>query len=444
MIEKVKVLIGRAAAHNGLRVYGANTIWLFTEKFFRMLLGFTVGIYVARQLGPAQYGLLNYAISFVGIFSLVMNLGLDSIVVRELVKTPDNRDKLLGSAFMLKLGGFGIMLIGIIISIMISGGDPHGNIIVAVIAAGYIFQTFQVLDFYYQAEVKSKYIALSQIIALVIVSGFRFYFAWKLYPLVYFAALESLFMLISFSLYAVFYTTCGHNIFAWKPDRPTTIALLKDSWPLFISGAAGMIYMRIDQVMIKQMLGDAEVGYYAVAVRLVELWYFLPMIICSSLFPSIIRARNISEEHYHHRLQMLFSFMFWMAVAIALGATFTGKYIITWLYGAEYINSIPVLVIYVWATIFVFYGVAAGKWLVNEGLQRYSLYLSLLGCIFNVTLNIIFIRWFKLYGAAIATLISYSLATYFGYFLFKKTRTLFTYFNNSFKYIKFIVKEMIL
>lgn len=437
MIEKIKILIRRAAAHNGLRVYGANTIWLFTEKFFRILLGFTVGIYVARQLGPAQYGLLNYALSYVAIFSILMNLGLDSIVVRELVKTPDKRDKLLGSAFMLKLGGFGIMLMGIIIAIMFSSGDPHGNIVIAVIAAGYIFQTFQVLDFYYQAEVKSKYIALSQIIALLIVSAFRFYFAWKLYPLVYFAVLESLFMLISFSLYAVFYATSGNNIFAWKFDRPTAIALLKDSWPLFLSGAAGMIYMRIDQVMIKQMLGDAEVGYYAVAVRLVELWYFLPMIICSSLFPSIIRARNISEEHYRRRLQMLFSLMFWMATGIALTMTLAAKYIVPVLYGKEYEPSVPVMLIYSWNMIFCFLGVARGKWLINENLQNYAFVFSLFGAITNIVLNYILIESIGINGAAVATVTASFAVVYVGPLLFSKTRVLFFMMNKSLNFTVF-------
>lgn len=431
MINRAKKLIKKAWMHKGLRHYGANTVWLFAEKAVRMAIGFVVGIYVARQLGPAKYGLLNYAISYVGIFSVIAGMGLDSIVIRELVKYPEKRNKILGSTFIMKLAGFILMLTGIWIALYFSSNDHSTNMIVLVIAAGYLFQIFQTIDFYFQAQVLSKYVAISQIIAWSLVSAGRAFCAWKGYPLIYFAWLEAINMCLMSLGYLFFYIIKVSHPFHWRFDCCIVRELFKNSWPLLLSSAAGVIYMRIDQVMIKSMLGDTQVGYYAVAIRLVELWYFVPMIICSSLFPSIIRAKKISQEHYLHRLQMLFTLMFWLAIAIALGTTLFGKYIISWLYGSEYINSIPVLIIYVWATIFVFYGVAAGKWLVNERLQRYSLYLSLLGCVSNVILNIILIRWFKLYGAAIATLISYSLATYFGYFLLKKVRKLFYMFNCS-------------
>lgn len=428
----IKKLIKKAWEHKGLRHYGANTSWLFAEKVVRMAVGFTVGIYVARQLGPTQYGLLNYAISFVAIFSVIAGLGLDSIVVHELVKYPDQRDKILGSTITIKFTGFILMLTGIGIALYFSSSDHSTNLIILVITAGYLFQIFQTIDFYFQSRVLSKYVAISQIIAWSLVSAGRAFCAWRGYPLIYFAGLEALNMCLMASGYLFFYIMKVSNPFRWRFSYGTALELLKSSWPLFLSGAAIAVYMRIDQVMLKEMLGDAQVGYYAVTVRLVEIWYFMPMIICSSLFPSIIRAKEISQEHYLHRLQMLFALMLWLAIFIASGMMLAGPYIIRWLYGREYINSIPVLSIYVWGSVFIFFGTARGKWLVAENLQKYSFIYIFGGLIANIVLNYILIRKIGISGAAVATVISQFIATLLIPFFIRETRISCYMFLKSF------------
>ena len=440
MIKRAKKLIGKAWTHKGLRHYGANTSWLFAEKAVRMGIGFVVGIYVARQLGPAQYGLLNYAIAFVAIFSVIASLGLDQIVVRELVKHPEKRNNLLGSTFIMKLAGFFLMLIGIWITLYFSSNDRSTNLIVLVIAAGYLFQIFQTIDFYFQSQVLSKYVAISQIIAWSLVSCGRAFCAWQGYPLIYFAWLEAINMSLMSLGYLFFYMIKVSHPFHWRFDSSIARALLKNSWPLLLSGGATMIYMRVDQVMIKSMLGDTEVGYYAFAVRLVEIWYFVPMIICSSLFPSIVRAKEISKEHYQHRLQMLFTLMFWLAVLSALGSTFAGIFIIKW-FCVEYTNSIPILLIYNWNLIFVFLGVARGKWVITENLQKYALLFCMFGVVTNVILNYILISEIGIKGAAIATLISSGMVVYIGPLLFKKTRILFFMINKSFNFVSLIKRS---
>jgi O-antigen/teichoic acid export membrane protein len=430
MIKTLKKLINKAWAHKGLRHYGANTIWLFAEKAVRILVGFTVGIYVARQLGPQKYGLLNYAISLVAIFSVIAGLGLDQIVIRELVKTPENRDKLLGTTFLLKLIGVILMLLGLGAALFFTNNDINTNIIVLIIASGYLFQVFQTIDFYFQANVLSKYVAISQTSAWLLVSAGRAFFAWKGYPLIYFAWLEAINMALMSLGYLFFYLIKVSHPFRWHFDSKLSKTLLKNSWPLLLSGAAGMIYMRIDQVMIKSMLGETENGYYAVALRLVEAWYFIPMIICSSLFPSIVRAKEISQKHYEHRLQMLFTLMFWLAVCIALAITFILPYFINF-FLPQYNNSISIMLIYSWNLVFVFLGVARGKWLINENLQNYAFIFSLFGVVTNIIMNYILIKNIGLKGAAMATIASSFTVVYLGPLLFNKTRILFYMINKS-------------
>ena len=180
--------------------------------------------------------------------------------------------------------------------------------------------------------------------------------------------------------------------------------------------------MKIDQVMIKEMLGNEAVGQYAVAVRISEAWYFIPIVITSSLFPAIINAKKVSEKLYYERLQKLYDLMVWMAIAIALPMTFFSDWVVELLYGKEYNKAGDVLMIHIWAGVFVFLGVAQGKfWIVNN-LQKQQFLVTLSCMIVNVFLNLFLIYPFGVNGAALATLISYGLGSLFFPLLFKDVR----------------------
>jgi len=181
--------------------------------------------------------------------------------------------------------------------------------------------------------------------------------------------------------------------------------LLRDSWPLILSGMVISIYMKIDQVMIKEMLGAQQVGHYAAAVKLSEAWYFIPMAITSHVFPAIINAKKQSEELYYQRLQKLYNLMVWLAVAIALPTTFLAPWVIRVLYGEAFLPAAGVLSIHIWASVFVFLGVASGKWFLCENYIKKNFYRTLFGMVINAVLNLILIPLYGIYGAAVATLL---------------------------------------
>ena len=183
-----------------------------------------------------------------------------------------------------------------------------------------------------------------------------------------------------------------------------------------------MIYMRIDQIMIKEMLGERDVGLFSAAVRLSEVWYFIPVIISTSLFPSIVNAKKISDKLYDTRLRRLYTFMIWLAIMIALPMTFLSNWLVTLLYGEAYREAGQILMIHIWAGVFVFMGVASSKWFISEGLQRHLTINTVAGAIMNILLNIFLIPKYGIYGAARATVMSQALASYFMNILFKRTR----------------------
>ncbi len=390
-----------------------------------------VGVYVARYLGPERFGLLSYAGSFVGLFTALATLGLDGIMVRELVKTPERRDELLGTAFWLKAVGAILMWAGIAAAVPFTNNDTQTNILIIIIAFAVIFQAFNVIDFNYQAEVKSRYVVYAQLVSLVISSITKLVFVWIAAPLVWFACVFLLDAVVrSIGLLAMYLQNTG-KMWHWKWRWQTAKVLLRDSWPLILSGMVISIYMKIDQVMIKEMLGAEQVGHYAAAVRLSEAWYFIPMAITSSVFPAIINAKKQSEELYYQRLQKLYNLMVWMAVAIALPTTFLAPWVIKVLYGEAFLPAAGVLSIHIWAGVFVFLGVASGKWLLTENLQIFSTINTSIGAIINIVLNYILIKNMGINGAAISTLISYFIAAYLCLSFFDKTRINFINLTKS-------------
>ena len=432
-INRMLKKINQLKNHQGFRKYFANTSWLFGEKILRMVVGIFVGIWVARYLGPEQFGLFSYAGSFVGLFTAIATLGLDGIVIRELVKDENRRDELIGTAFWLKvMGAFGVLAI-LAIAVQFTSNDQYTNILIFIIASATIFQSFNVIDFYFQSKVLSKYVVYANIISLFISSIVKIALILYEAPLIAFAwvVLFDSFVLACGFIYFYIKNNSTFKIQILEFKKETAISLLKDSWPLILSGIAIMIYVKIDQVMIMQILDAEAVGQYAAAVRLSEAWYFIPMVIASSLFPAIINAKKQSEELYYSRLQKFYSLMLWIAIVIALPMTFFSDWVVNLLYGEQYNQAGNVLMIHIWAGVFVFLGVASGKWLLSENLQIFSTINTAIGAISNIVLNLILIPRFGVEGAAWATVISYAISGYFMLALHSKTRINFINLSKS-------------
>ncbi|WP_227687554.1 flippase [Psychrobacter immobilis] len=423
MWNRLLLLKAQLLGHEGIRRYGANTAWLMGEKVLRMFMGLFVGIWVARYLGPEQFGLLSYAQSFVFLFTAIATLGLDSIVVRELVKDSSQRNVLLGTAFALKLIGSICILPLLWFGVQFTSNDSYTNLLIFIIASGTIFQSFNVIDFYYQSSVLSKYVAFANTVSLAISSIIKIVLIFNQASLLAFA-IVGVFdtVILSLGLIYFYWQKTQHSLREWRFDRVVAKRLLKDSWPLIISSVMISLYMKVDQVMIKEMLDNNAVGQYAAAVRISEAWYFIPMAICNSVFPAIINAKKVSEALYYQRLQRLYLLMISLAIVVALPVSLVSNKIIYVLYGSEYFLSGQILIIHIWAGIFVGIGVASSKWMISEGLQAYSMINTMIGTFMNVILNYILITRIGVLGAALSTVITYAFASYLLQFFFKVTR----------------------
>jgi len=434
-------------ASQGFRKYFANTSWLLGERVLRMAVSLFVGIYVARYLGPERYGLLSYALSFVLLFSSLASFGLDDILVRKLVRLPEQRNNLIGTVFWLKICGTVVMGTAIAAVLQFKTEDQQTYWLIAIIAFGFLFQATNVVELYFQAQVQSKFTVRAQVVQLLITSLFKISLVLNEAELVWFALALMLDQAVVAALFLI--------IYRWKIDwfpffffhRKNAKKLIHDGWPLIFSGMMVSVYMKIDQVMLMEMLNAKAVGVYAAAIKLCEAWYFVPTAVTASLFPAIISAKQKNEQLYQNRLQKLYDLMLWGSLAVALPTTLLADWVIFILYGAEFKGAADVLRIYIWSGVFIFLGVAGFKWLVTENLQYFSFYFYTIGSIVNIGCNWYLIPVYGINGAAFATFISYGIGSYGGFFIFRKSRSNFLMATQSFNifgvYKRFVDQEQL-
>lgn len=403
-----------------------NIGWLFAEKIVQMGIGLFVGVWLARYLQPGPYGIFNYAIAFVALFSPLATLGLDGIVVRDLVMDPGRKETILGTAFLLKLaGGLTGFVAVVAATTLVPPRDDITRWLVAIFAAGLVFQAFDVIRFWFESQVQSKNVVLARNAALFAIAFVKIVLILLHAPLVAFAwaaLAEVALIAVGFS---VVYHKKGHRMRLWNWDSAEATFLIRESWPLFLSGLAIIVYMKIDQVMLGTLIGDREVGIYSAAVRISEIWYFIPVAIVSSVAPSIVEAKKIGEDLYYRRIGHLFRIMAAIAYGIAFLMAVWAKPLVLLLFGPSYGAAGTVLAIHTWAALFVFLAVARGPWILNEGLMKLSLYSTATGAAANVILNLLLIPPYGIVGAAVATLVSYGVSGFFFNGCLRATRTIF-------------------
>ena len=407
MLKKITVLAQKVAPD--IRQIISNTGWLLAQRLLQMGVGLFVGVWVARYLGPEEFGLFNYAIAFCGLFSPIVTLGLDSIVIREVVHDISHKDEILGTAFALKLAGGSVGFILVFGSIsLLRPNDSFSLLLVSVISIVMILRAFDTIDFWFQSQVQSKYSVIAKSVSYLFISLARVVLITVKATLVYFAWARVAESFLNAVGLVYNYQSQGNSIKAWRWSFERAKLLLKSSWPILLTGFAIFLYMKIDIIMLSEIAGDDDVGFYSAAVRLSELWYFIPMSLNSSMFPSILEAKKIDESLYYKKLQILFNIMSLISYAIAIPMTFLSTKVVLVLYGQDYIVAGIILSIHIWSSLFVFMGVVQNSWNVAEDLTELYLQRTVIGAIMNIILNFLLIPRYAGVGAAVATVISYS------------------------------------
>lgn len=405
-------LARRVAGRPQLQAILVNSGWLVGDRVLRMVGGLVVGVWMARYLGPERFGIYNYAAAFAAFMMPFVTLGLDDLVVRDLVRLPDRQGALLGTAFALKAaaGMLGVAAVGGAVALA-RPGDGTSLALGLILSGGLLAQAFDVTALWFRSRVQSRYVVYPRNAAFLALSVVKIGLILGGAPLLAFAVAAAAEIALGTAGVVAAYRWRGGRV-AWTFDRAVAVALLRESWPLVVAGAAGLVYMRIGQVLLGDMVGDRAVGIYATATRLSEIWYFIPTIIASSVAPALIQARTQGEQAYYGRLQRVFNAMTLISLPIAVAMTFLARPVVALLFGPAYQAAAPVLAIHVWAGCFVFLGVARQVWIIAEGYTRAALGFSVVGAVANVLLSLLLIPRYQEIGAAVAAVVSYFISDY--------------------------------
>ncbi|RLJ73891.1 flippase [Pedobacter alluvionis] len=400
-----------------------NAFWLFLDKIIRLGIGMIVGILVARYLGPELFGRWNYVIACIALVSAFATLGLDQIIVKYLLDKKLDEFTLLGTAFYLRLFGSFISTLIIAFYFYFFKNENKLLFIALLTVSNLWFQSTDVIDLKNQSILRSKKTVIVKNIVFILTSIIRVLLVYYKASLMIFVIVASLEYVLAALGMVLYYG--ASKVFNWKFDLSYCKILLLEAWPLILSGIIIMMYMRLDQVMIGNILGEESTGLYSVSTRFTELWYFIPSVFVTSFFPRLVEKFKMDKNEYLKLSLKLFKLLFFISLSISLFFLFSAEIIIETLYGKGYVMAIPSLQISIWTGIFVFWGVAAGNMLVIENLNKHNLIKSVQGLVLNIILNFILIPRYGINGAAIATLISQFYASYLYYILFKKTRHIF-------------------
>jgi len=412
-------------------------------KIARSVIQMAVSVYVVRYLGPGNYGLLSYSLSFVTLFSFLSNLGADqSIVVKHLASQNEDKDKILGTAFRLKFCGAGMVLAILAIVTQWMQMDDLAKSMILLISCMFFFQSFNVIDAYFQSQVHSKYVALVEFSQCFLSSLVKIYLIHLNAHVIWFAFIYILdFLFIALGL-VIFYRKKELSIRQWNFDVQLAKKLLKESLPLQCTLLLTSIYMRFDQIIIKSIFDNQTVGYYALAVNLCELWIFIPMAINSSVFPVLINLKKTDENKYYADLQKFYDSMVLLAILIIIFMSIFGKFLVSFFFG-QFMPAVPILNVYIWTNLFAVLGLASAGWYVIEDLQRYTLYRTLGGAVINIVLNIVLIRKLGVIGAAYAAVASYAVSTYFSLFFLPKCQKNLAILSNSFNLVSLFKRNFL-
>lgn len=416
-----------------LRLYLFNTSWMMGERMLHIGVGFAIAIVLARYLGPEQFGILSYAISVTAIFASAGHMGLAGLVVREVVREPEEIPKILGTTFMLKLTGMAIgfvLVLGYALAFEEFGSNTFWMLLI--VASAIFFQTFDVIEYWFQSQVQAKYPAIAKSCAILLAAALKVGLILSGAGLLAFAFAHTAQFIVAALILAYLYnSTTRLSVISWQANLAKAKELLGQGWIIYLGSIFAVIYMKIDQIMLKWMVGVQEVGVYAVAAQLSEAWYFLPVAVVASFFPKLIKLRDSDNELFNRRLQQLFDFLFLVAVAVAIVVTLIAGPLISMLFGAEYQGAAPVLTIHIWGGVFIFMRALFSRWILIENALMFSLITQGMGALFNIGLNFLLIPRYGAEGAAMATVISYAIASYGALLVHRKTRPVFFMMTRS-------------
>ena len=382
-----------------------NAIWIIGGKVTQMVLSLFVGVLSARYLGPSNYGTINYGTALTSFFMSFCTLGINSVIVKEFIENPDEQGTALGSAILMRVfSSLGSCILIVCISIFLDYGDWETVAVVALCSISLLFHAFDTIGYWFQAHYRSKVNTIASLIAYVITSAYKIVLLILNKDIFWFAFASALDYLALGLLQCLFYKRSNGPTLRISVKKGKD--LLKVSYHYILSGMMVAIYGQMDKLMLKQMMDDETVGYYATATAVCSMWTFILTAIIDSMYPTIVQAYKRDKKTFDKRNRQLYAIVFYVSSFVSLCFVLLGDIVINILYGDAYIPAAMPLKVITWYTAFSFLGVARSAWMVCNNKQKYLKYMYVPAIIINAGMNFLMIPSMGATGAALASLIT--------------------------------------
>lgn len=399
-----------------------NTMWILSSNIFQMAASLIIGLLTARYLGPSNYGVLSYVGSIVAIFVPLSSVGLQGVVINSLVKEPNNEGVILGSSFLLQFISSILSMFLLLLLIVLLNPRFEFVIIISLLQGlSLMFRSFEIIDYWFQSQLKSKQSAIAKIFTTLIISMYRLYIIYFGKNIIWFGItvlLECL--LYGLVVLFLYIRKKGPKL---KIQINRMVSLFSQSYHFILSGVMVLVYTQIDKIMLGNYFNETLVGVYSASVHITEMWIFFPTALIVSMRPIIIKYKNSNLQHkYLSSLFSLYSFVFWSSIFVSIFVSVFSNYIVNLLYGSQYVSGETSLKFLIWANAVAMLGNARGVWILAENKNRFvKIYLGW-GLLTNILLNSILIPRYGMEGAAFATLITQIVSVYIAPLFYSETR----------------------
>lgn len=398
-----------------------NALWIIMFRIAQSLVALVIGMVTARYLGPSNYGLLNYASSIVAFVVPLAQLGIRNVLVEEIVSHPEREGKTLGTSLVMGLVSSLFCIIGCILFVSIANAGEHDTIIVcALYAVSLIFQITEMIQYWYQAKLLSKYTAIVSLLAYIVVTVYKIILLVTEKSIAWFAISYAFDYFIISAVLLILYKKLGNQKLSFSFSLGKQIFARSKYY--IMANMMVTVFAQTDKIMLKMMIGNAENGYYATAITCAGITGFVFLAIIDSLRPVIFESKKVNQAKFEKNVSLLYSIIIYMGLAQSIALTVLARPIVKILYGDAYLAAVPILQIITWYTAFSYMGNIRNIWMLAEEKQKYLWIINLSGAVLNVMGNLVLIPSLGAVGAAIVTVTTQFFTNFLMCMLFKPIR----------------------
>ena len=382
-----------------------NASWIIVCRIMQSIIALIIGMLSARYLGPSNYGLLNYANSIVAFVVPLAQLGLRNVLVEEIIAHPEREGKTLGTSIVMSVASSILCIFGCLAFVsIVNVGERETFIVCVLYSISLVFQMTEMIQYWYQAKLLSKYTSVVSLITYGIVAVYKFFLLVSGKNIYWFAISYALdFFIISIVLFFVYKKVGNQKLsFSFSLGKQ----LFSKSKYYIVANMMVTVFAQTDKIMIKMFVGDAENGYYSTAVTCAGITGFVFGAVVDSLRPVIFESKKVSQKDFEKNVTLLYSIIFYMGMIQSVFLTVFAKQVVDILYGPAYLAAIPLLQIITWYSAFSYMGTVRNIWMLAEEKQKYLWILNMSGALLNVVGNLIMIPHIGAAGAAIASVLT--------------------------------------